>query len=229
MTALANGARLTLSTAMRDGSRREHEDAEGSAFMAELLDGRLVADAYADYLVRYRAVYAALEAAVRARLDDPLVAAVADPDLERLPAIDADLAHWRPGWTPAEPLDSPAATAYADRLTDAAWGGALVAHHYTRYLGDLSGGQAIGRTLARTFDGVGTDGTGTPTDTGIAFYAFPAVPKPKPYKDAYRARLDALDLAPADVDRVVEEVKVAFRLNQAIFDELGQDLASYRR
>ena len=220
MTALASGARLTLSTAMRDGSHAEHEAAEGSAFMAELLDGRLVAQAYIDYLRRYRAVYAALEDAVRARRADPLVAAVADPDLERLPAIDADLAHWLPGWTPDQPLDSPATTAYVDRLTGATWGGTLVAHHYTRYLGDLSGGQAIGRTLTRTFALNGA---------GVDFYAFPAIPKPKPYKDAYRARLDALGLAPAEVDQVVEEVKVAFRLNQAVFDELGRDLDAYRR
>ena len=94
----------------------------------------------------------------------------------------------------------------------------LVAHHYTRYLGDLSGGQSVGRALHRAFDLNGA---------GLAFYDFP-IAKPKPYKDAYRARLDALDLRPADVDRVVEEVKVAFRLNQAVFDELGRDLDSYR-
>ena len=29
--------------------------------------------------------------------------------------------------------------------------------------------------------------------------------------------------------RVVDEVKVAFRLNQALFVELGQNLESYRR
>ncbi len=207
-----------LSAAMRDGSRAEHEAAESSPFMAELLDGGLVARAYADYLRRYRAVYAALEAAVRGRADDPLVAAVADPALERLPAIDADLAHWAPHRSSQEPLDSPAAAAYVDRVAGAGWGGALVAHHYTRYLGDLSGGQAVGRALHRAFELAGA---------GLAFYDFPIV-RPKPYKDAYRARLDALDLRPADIDRVVEEVKVAFRLNQAVFDELGRDLDSYR-
>ncbi|MEV7430627.1 biliverdin-producing heme oxygenase [Nocardioides sp. NPDC092400] len=210
-----------LSVAMREGSRAEHEDAEGSTFMSELLDGRISEEGYAAYLRRLRGVYAAMETVVRERSDDPLVAAVHDPALERLAAIDADLDHWAPGADhDLAPGESPAAATYCDRLRGASWGGALVAHHYTRYLGDLSGGQAIGRVLDRAFE---LDGAGT------AFYAFPAIPKPKPYKDAYRARLDALGLDGAGVDRVVEEVKVAFRLNQALFTELGERIDAYRR
>ncbi|MEO9325887.1 biliverdin-producing heme oxygenase [Nocardioides sp. C4-1] len=216
---------LSLSTAMREGSRAEHEAAEGSSFMAELLEGALNEQAYVDYLLRYRAVYAALETAVRRHAADPMVAAVHDPVLERLAAIDADLAHWAPDADPTL-VESATTAAYVARIEHAAtkaalgWGGALVAHHYTRYLGDLSGGQAIGRVLDRTFELGGS---------GIAFYDFTAIAKPKLYKDAYRARLDALVLDAADVARVVDEVKVVFGLNQAVFVELGANLPSYRR
>ncbi|KRC54979.1 MULTISPECIES: heme oxygenase (biliverdin-producing) [unclassified Nocardioides] len=210
----------TLSAAMREGSRAEHEAAEGSTFMAELLDGRLNATAYADLLLRLRRVYAALETTLTEQSADPLVAAVHDAALERLAAIDADLAHWAPGIDP-ETIDSPAAAAYVDRIrAGATWGGLLLAHHYTRYLGDLSGGQVIGRVLQRTFD--------LPEGEGVAFYDFPGIPKPKPYKDAYRARLDALGLSEADVERVVDEVKVVFGLNQGLFDELGDQIERYR-
>ncbi|MDO9456733.1 heme oxygenase (biliverdin-producing) [Nocardioides sp.] len=230
MTITADTATATsLSTAMREGSKAEHEAAEGSSFMSELLEGALNEQAYADYLLRLRVVYAALEEAVRAHVADPMVAAVHDSALERLGAVDADLAHWVPDIdpaTPAEAIGSPAATAYRDRIVAAAdeasagWGGALVAHHYTRYLGDLSGGQVIGRIMDRTF---GLDGA------GIAFYAFTEIPKPKPYKDAYRARLDGLGLDEAGVARVVDEVKVVFGLNQALFVELGANLPAYWR
>ena len=64
---------------------------------------------------------------------------------------------------------------------------------------------------------------------GISFYAFPEIPKPKPYKDGYRARLDALTLGPADKARLVDEVSAAFALNQGIFTELGARLDDYRR
>jgi heme oxygenase len=205
-----------LSVAMKEGSAKEHSAAEQSPFVSELLSGRVNEEGYTDYLLRLRMVYAELEDAVRARREDPIVAAVYDPALERLTAIDQDLDHWAPGV--ALEVESAAAQAYRGRIADASWGGALVAHHYTRYLGDLSGGQAIGRILDRTFNLGGA---------GLAFYDFPM--RPKPYKDSYRDRLDSLDLDAADIDRAVDEVKVAFGLNQAVFDELAGNLPAYRR
>jgi heme oxygenase len=215
-TAVAREVDRPLSVAMREGSRAEHDAAEQSSFMAELLGGRVNIRGYVDYLLRLRAVYRALETVVRTRHHDPLVAAVYDPALERFVALDADLDYWAPG--AARAVDSPATREYRVRIAEADWGGALVAHHYTRYLGDLSGGQAIGRILDRTFH---------PAGAGLAFYKFPM--RPKPYKDAYRARLDGLDLHDDAIDRVVDEVKVAFGLNQALFDELSANLSAYRR
>jgi len=205
-----------LSVAMKEGSTAEHDAAEQSPFVSELLAGRVNSQGYADYLLRLRVVYGALEDAVRGRRDDPLVAAVYDPVLERVPAIDADLEHWAPG--AAHGVVSPAAQAYSDRIAGASWGGALVAHHYTRYLGDLSGGQIIGKMLNRTF---GLNGA------GLAFYEFPV--RAKPYKDEYRARLDGLTLDADEIGRAVDEVKVAFGLNQGLFDELAGNLPAYRR
>jgi len=209
----------SLSAAMREGSRAEHEAAEHSSFFEELLGGRINEAGYAAYLQRFRVVYAALEETTRAYAGDPAVAAVFDPDLERLPLLEQDLAFWGAD----DEVDSPAATAYAARIRAAAaeWAPLLVAHHYTRYLGDLSGGQAIGRLLTRHFD---LDGS-----SGVALYDFPSIAKPKIYKDGYRARLDALGLSDAEIDRVVDEVKVAFNLNQAIFEELGAQIDDFRR
>lgn len=219
MTVLAHDLDAPLSTVMREGSQAEHTAAEGSSFMTELLAGRISEAGYAAYLLRLRQVYAALEATARALSAETAVAAVSDPALERLDAIDADLAHWAPGATSVE---SPAAAAYAERIASATvWAPLFVAHHYTRYLGDLSGGQAIGRILGREF--------GLVDGVGVAFYDFAEIPKPKPYKDGYRARLDALDLTAAEKARVVDEVKVAFTLNQALFAELSADLDRYRR
>ncbi|MDH6193581.1 heme oxygenase [Mycobacterium frederiksbergense] len=206
----------SLSVAMRQDSTDQHDAAEQSSFVTELLGGRVNEQGYVDYLLRLRAIYHALEEAVREHRNDPLVGAVYDPALERLEAIDADLAHWAPGAN--RDVDSPAVRAYCARFTDNPWGGALVAHHYTRYLGDLSGGQAIGRILGRSFD---LDGA------GLAFYDFPV--RPKPYKDAYRDRLDGLGLDDSEIDRVVDEVKLAFGLNQGVFDELAENLPAYRR
>ncbi|MBV8786545.1 MAG: biliverdin-producing heme oxygenase [Mycobacterium sp.] len=211
MCPIAVPAARRLSVAMKEGSAAEHTAAEQSPFVAELLGGWVSAQGYSEYLLRLRVVYAALEDAIRARRTDPMVAAVYDPALERLPAIDADLSHWLPDGT--REVSSPAAMAYGERIAGLAWGGSLVAHHYTRYLGDLSGGQAMGKVLDRTFSLGGA---------GLEFYKFPM--RPKPYKDTYRARLDALRPDERDTDRIVDEVRFAFGLNRAVLDELSDEV-----
>jgi len=209
-----------LSVAMREGSMAEHKQAEGSSFVERLLAGRVNERGYVQFVGRLRMIYAAMETVGRQLRDDPIVAAVHDPALERLTHLDADLDHWSAGHPPV--ISSPAADAYVARLeASASWGGLFVAHHYTRYLGDLSGGQAFGAALRREFD--------LPDRTGTAFYTFTEVPKPKRYKDAYRARLDALGLDAEQIGRVVEEVKVAFTLNQQLFAELGGNLGAWER
>jgi heme oxygenase (biliverdin-producing, ferredoxin) len=203
-----------LSTLLRTGTRAEHEAAEGSTFVEDLLGGRLTVQAYADLALQLRTVYLALEEVGEQVRRTPEGAGVVFDELLRVPAIEADLAHLLgDGWPAhAEPL--PATAAYAAQIrsggTDA---GRYVAHAYTRYLGDLSGGQVIGRMVQRHY---GVD------DAGVGFYAFPAIPKPKPFKDLYRSRVDALALTDAQREEVVEEARAAFRHNRALFAALAE-------
>ena len=217
MTVTAENQATSLSVLLRTGSQAEHTAAEGSSFMSELLAGRIDEAGYAHFLGLLRRVYEALEGTARALADDPLASAVIDPALERLAAIDADIEHWG-----ATVVASPATDAYVARIqTSTQWGGLFVAHHYTRYLGDLSGGQAIGRIISREF--------GLEDGKGVAFYDFADVPKPKLYKDAYRDRLDALSLDEAEKERVLDEVKAVFALNGGLFAEMTTYLDDYRR
>lgn len=208
-------ATMTLSEQMRSGSAEEHRSAESSGFMTALAQGQVNAAGYAAYLGRLLPVYQQLETVGAALAADPHVRELFDPTLSRAAAISDDLHHWG-----GEEVDSPAVRAYrtriAESLTDPV---RYVAHHYTRYLGDLSGGQIIGRVLQRVFQL--SDGQGT------AYYRFERIDKVKPYKDGYRARLDALPLTADEQARVVEEVRVAFALNQGLFDELTVELPTY--
>src|SRR5688500_4838232 len=83
-----------LSLAMREGSQEAHTAAEGSAFMAELTSARVNALGVRDYLLRYREVYRTMELLGAELVGDPAVAAVVDPALDRLPAIEEDLGFW---------------------------------------------------------------------------------------------------------------------------------------
>jgi heme oxygenase len=227
MTAVTPDARTGLGLAglLREGSQQQHRSAEGQSFVTELLAGRITAAEYLAFLTRLAAVYDALESVGQSLREDPWAGAVVDPALHRSAALRADLAFW---WQQAgrdeQPLDvgaevarvlrsSPATAAYVDRVAASArWGGLYVAHHYTRYLGDLSGGQVMGRVLTRTF--------GLQDQEGVRFFEFPEVPKVKPYKDRYRARLDALRVDDGGRARMLEEVRVAFSLNEGLFAEL---------
>ncbi|WP_327019469.1 biliverdin-producing heme oxygenase [Cellulomonas sp. Leaf395] len=199
-----------LSVALREGTRDEHETAERSGFVEQLLAGRLDRAAYADLAAQQLVVYTALEAAgARLKNDGDLVFA----ELTRVPAIEQDLGHlygadWR---TQVRVL--PATRVYADRLAQTADSlPQYAAHAYTRYLGDLSGGQIIKRMLQRHYGF---------TSEGIAFYDFPQIHKLKPFKDVFRERLDALPLDDEARAAVVEEARLAFRLNADVFGELG--------
>ena len=208
------------SAAWRAGSRAEHEAAEASGFVADLVAGRASALQYVAYLRRLRVVYAELEPALEDHRDHPAVAAVHDPVLRRLPALDADLRHWSGGAAPAQAggavAGSPAADAYRARLQRARrQPHLLVAHHYTRYLGDLSGGQILARAVRQGFPDRSL------ADGGLDFYAFAEIPAPVRWKRAYRERLDALELDREADDAMLAEVREAFRLNHALLDEVA--------
>ncbi|MCZ2817392.1 biliverdin-producing heme oxygenase [Modestobacter sp. VKM Ac-2984] len=199
---------------LKEATQADHTAAEGSGFVTALLAGELPRTAYADLLGQSHAVYAVLEEAAEAQADSPEVRPFLHPGLVRLPALEADLAFLLgPQWR-RELAILPATERYVARLREVAfdWPAGLVAHHYLRYLGDLSGGQIIRRLVGRTFD---------LEQDGLQFYVFDQIPKPKPFKDDYRAALDAAPWSAAEQERVIAEVSLAFRLNADVFADLG--------
>jgi len=205
---------LGLAARLRAETRVVHEQAESSDFMARLARGQVTHQDLANLAHQLECVYLALEESAWAMAGDPVFSYVHDPALNRLDALRADVAALVGGGAEA-PVLLPAARAYAARIRAvAADAPALVAHHYTRYLGDLSGGQALGALFGRA---LGLQ----PGEAGLSFYRFAAIPKPKPYKDRYRAALDTAPMSEAQHDATIAESIVAFRLNQALFQELG--------
>jgi heme oxygenase len=92
----------------------------------------------------------------------------------------------------------------------------LVGHHYTRYIGDLSGGQIL-KNIAQKAMNLGEH-------DGLRFYEFDSIPDEKGFKANYRATLDALPIDQATADRIVEEANQAFHCNMTMFQELEGNL-----
>jgi heme oxygenase len=203
-----------LSVRLRAGTRAEHDAAEGDGFLSGLAAGRLPRAAYANLVAQHFFIYESLESAAQAMADDPVAGVFVFPELTRLPSLIADLEFlYGPDW--ADRIAAvPATASYCARLRSVAFDQppAFLAHHYTRYLGDLSGGQHIGRAVA--------DGYGFAAD-GWRFFQFDGV-DPGAFRSRYRAQLDAVSWQPGQEQQFLAEVTQAYRLNVAVLHELGQ-------
>ena len=111
----------------------------------------------------------------------------------------------------------PATEAYCARLTEVAFdrSAAFVAHHYTRYLGDLSGGQYLGPAIARAYGLAGE---------GHQFFIFTGV-EPVAFRARYRELLDRAAWTAGEQDEFLAEVALAYRLNIAVLAELKEEWA----
>lgn len=186
--------------------------------MADLLRGKGTLDDYIELSAQHYFMYEALEAASIRLLDDPQLAALHPPALLRLTALERDLEHllgsdWRSRISPAD-----ATAAYAQRMLEvgeSVWTAGIIAHHYTRYLGDLSGGQVIVRRMVKQF--------GFERD-GVAFYDFSELGDLDAFKNAYRRLLDeyGATLDDAEQQRMLDEVREAYRFNTEVFIDLSR-------
>lgn len=202
-----------FSTRLRQVTQDDHSSAESSAFITSLMAGERSGRDYALLISQYHYIYAALEEEVRALDSDTAGAALFDPALERSAQITKDLAVLLPTYALAQrPEALPATQDYVRAIHEAAKEPArLVAHHYLRYLGDLSGGLAIGKLVARHY-GISPD--------ALNMWNFDQIEKPKVYKDSYRAKLDEFGADPVLSEALLDEAKRGFQWNKALFADL---------
>lgn len=205
-----------FSQQLREATREAHERAENSDFVARLLDGSAGLTGFTALAVQHFHIYTALEDAARRLSADPVAGRFLLDGLDRVPALSVDLESLLgPQWRATPP--NAATVAYCARIAEVSvdWPGGFVAHHYTRYLGDISGGQVI-RSRLRTHYGI--------TGDGARFYDFSAVGSPAAFRRTYRALLDTAGWDAAERERIVAETQHAFDLNTAVFVELGRTL-----
>lgn len=155
-------------------------------------------------------VYSAMEEELDRHAEHPALAALYFPkQLARAAAALEDVQFFSGGAAPQAP--SPNTVAYVARLrelsaTDPAL---LIAHAYTRYLGDLSGGQMLSKRLQNACKLSGKD--------GVHFYDFPEIGNIVMFKNEYRELLDSAPVDDATAQRIVEEAVLAFKLNGGLF------------
>lgn len=216
MTAEPTSAQF--SAALRSLTWQDHEKAEYTDYTQALLQGRLNLTGYTALVAQHYFAYVVLEEAAERMRDDAIGSLFVFDALFRVPALEKDLEQllgvtWRDQIEPSESTQE-----YLNRLRETCfdWPGGFIAHSYTRYLGDLSGGQFIKKAVQKAFG-----------DTAVAFYDFPRIPDHNAFKTRYRALLDEVSWDDGEQQRVIAEAVLAYQLNTKVLAELGRDLAKY--
>jgi heme oxygenase len=205
---------------VRTETSTSHRGAEGAPLMNALLGEPMDRVAYVRYLSQLFVIYSELEDACDHLSDDAQIGAFLHDELARVPGLRHDLelligSDWR-----SRIRVLPATARYANRirLLASSWPGGLLAHHYTRYLGDLSGGLFIGATIALRLDG--------DVQAAHQFFVFDDITDPGEFKNAYRGQLDELGWSPAEQDAFIEEVRLAYWHNGALMADVMASTAA---
>jgi heme oxygenase len=209
---------VQLAQMLREGTKKSHTMAENTGFVACFLKGTVEKNSYRKLVSSLYSVYSAMEEAIEEHRNHPIVGKFYYPQLFRKSALERDLSYYfGPNWR-NEIQPSKATAVYVDRIRRLARENPtlLVAHFYTRYMGDLSGGQILKNIAVKAM--------GLNDGRGVAFYAFDAIPDEKVFKNEYRQAMNQLPIDEATAQAIVDEANDAFHMNMDLFKELEGNL-----
>ena len=204
---------MSFSVDLKEGTKESHSAAENTKFVASFLRGVVDYEEYRKLLTNFYYVYDTMEQRIR-ETEDPMVQAIRSESLERKEGIERDLEYYYGAEWKDKQIPSDACNKYCHRINEIAEESPylLVAHHYTRYIGDLSGGKILKEITARVLK--------PPVGKGLDFYEFPSIPDAKLFKQNYRACLDNLGTTVPQENALIAEANYAFELNMFMFDEI---------
>ncbi|KPP77677.1 heme oxygenase 2-like, partial [Scleropages formosus] len=182
------------------------------------LRGRIPRELFKLGAVALYFTYTAMEEEIERNRDHPQFAPLYFPaELHRHEALARDLEYFYGGDWKSQISCSPATQRYVKRIHEVGQSDPvlLVAHTYTRYMGDLSGGQVLKKVAQRALKL-------PPTGEGLCFYEFEGIHSAKAFKQLYRSRMNELDLDELTKERVVAEANLAFTFNMEVFTELEE-------
>ncbi|CEG67815.1 hypothetical protein RMATCC62417_04181 [Rhizopus microsporus] len=218
-----------LASAMREGTKVIHRAAETSVFTKRFLKGDINTDEYGRYINSLYFVYRYMEGLLEEYKEHPVVKLIYFPiELNRREALEKDLAFFY-GPDRLEELTkpetmTPAVKNYVSAMRDACNQdpALLIAHSYSRYLGDLSGGQILAKRLKKHILKLDEkDGEWDSAD-GLNFYYFNNLGNQAEFKNFYRERLNAAKVTAKTRELIVTEAVKSFELNIALFDEIQE-------
>ena len=213
---------VALAGQLREGTKKSHTMAENTGFVACFLKGVVEKTSYRKLIGDLYFVYKAMEEEIDRLVqeDHPVIKHIGFKELFRRQTLEKDLEfYYGNNWLDQIKI-SESAQSYVDRIRLVANESPelLVGHHYTRYIGDLSGGQILKKIAKKALNLRGDD--------GLNFYEFKLIEDEKLFKKSYSETLNKLPIDQKIADNIIEEANEAFAYNMNMFRELEGNLIS---
>ena len=211
---------VALAGQLREGTKKSHTMAENTGFVACFLKGVVEKKSYRKLISDLYFVYSAMEEEIeRLVLDNhPVVKFIGFKELFRKETLENDLKYYYgDNWIKQIQI-SDSAQSYVDRIRYVAKESPelLVGHHYTRYIGDLSGGQILKKIAKKALNIEGNQ--------GLDFYEFSMIDDEKKFKKSYSDILNNLPINQDIANKIIDEANQAFIYNMKMFKELEGNL-----
>ena len=197
--------------AMKEETFEAHELSKDSGFATTLMSGAWSYRALDEWQRALYPIYVTLEDIMKKNRKDPSLHMFDHRKLDRSEKIFNDLAYY--GVNPlTEPSTLPSVKEYVAKVEDAgSRPQRIMAYHYTRYMGDMIGGQVIARTLMEKY--------AMPKEA-LSCYDFSDIGDLYHYRKTYKILLDLVPWSDEERRAFIEETKVAYEINAVLFTEL---------
>nr|ARW68725.1 Heme oxygenase [Palisada sp.] len=207
-----------LAQKLREGTTKSHSMAENVSFVKSFLGGVVDKNSYRKLVGNLFFIYSAIEEEIEKNKNHEIVKYIYFPKLYRKSSLIEDLNYYYGSNWSNFIKPSSATQTYIDRIHKIGYNNPelLIAHSYTRYIGDLSGGQILKKIAKNAMH--------LPKDLGTSFYDFHLVEDEKLFKDQYRNSLNNIPLNQLQIEQIIAEANLAFNLNMKIFQELNSNL-----
>ncbi len=199
---------------LKTETKKSHTAAENTKFVSSFLRGVVSEESYKQLVANFYFIYRAMEDEFKKHKNHSVLGEVHSELLSRTNALERDLRYyygpiWRHHIKPTEQCQR-----YVDRIREVSEDDPelLIGHHYTRYMGDLSGGQILKNIAQKSLN--------LRKGEGLHFYEFEGIDDKKVFKQGYRSMLNNLPITQSMANAIITEANWAFRLNMFMFDEL---------
>jgi len=211
---------VALARQLREGTKKSHTMAENTGFISCFLKGVVDKSSYRNLLADLYFVYSAMEEEIGKLCENshPIISPIGFKELFRKENLEQDLSfYFGSNWSELVKPSKPAIE-YEARIRAIAKDNPelLIGHHYSRYIGDLSGGQLLKTITKKAMN--------LTSDEGLSFYIFEEIRDEKEFKIKYRNTLDNLPINQKIADSIIEEANRSFKYNMDIFNELEGSL-----